>query len=726
MPKQYSPAKGSNAAAALIALVPLSAALSTVALAEEPERSEDKTTEVQAIVLPEMKITEKADAEGYRAIDSRVGTKTDTPLIETPQSISVVTNAQMEAQNVSNLAEALRYTPGIQSETFGFEPRLTFIKIRGFDATDTGVYRDGLKLSNPGFSVGYSLEPYGAERVEVPRGPVSVLYGQASPGGMVNYVTKRPVFDSFGQIRFEAGSFERLQGEVDVGGTIDERKTLAYRLTGLVRDSDTQIDFVEDNRIYVAPALTWKPTEDTTLTFLSHYQKDDTKASQRLPAEGTLRSNPNGEIPTDRFTGEPNVDGYQREEFSVAYLLEHRLNEAVTLRQNARYYSNEVDDRTIFPTALLGDRRTVSRALFESFGEVRGFTLDNQAQFEFTTGPLGHMLLSGVDFQHTDSESLQTFGAAPTLDLFNPVYGAPVASAATFKDELSTQDQIGLYLQDQIKVDEKWRVSLGGRYDFADSETTNRLTGVRTRQNDSEFTGRAGLVYLADNGLAPYFSYARSFLPVMGTDASGKTFVPETGEQYEFGVKYQPAGYNSFITVAYFDLTRKNFLTPDPMTFINVQRGEAHSRGVELEGVASLENGLNLTASYTYTDAEVTESSFAAEIGEPLEYAPEHKASLWTDYTIRTGIAQGLGFGGGVRFLGPSYGNSFAARNDIRIPGAVLVDAAVHYEWKNFQLAVNLHNALDKEYIATAFTSGGEFATFGPRRAVTGSIAYNF
>ncbi|MDI1279314.1 TonB-dependent siderophore receptor [Methylobacter sp.] len=454
--------------------------------------------------------------------------------------------------------------------------------------------------------------------------------------------------------------------------------------------------------VFMSQALTWKPSDNTTLTFLSHYQKDDTKPSQRLPAEGTLRSNANGKIPTNRFTGEANVDQYSREEFAVGYALEHRVNDAVTLHQNTRYYNNEVDDRSIYTTALLADQRTISRALYESFGKVHGFNLDNQAQFKFSTAILDHTLLSGLDFQHVGSNSLQTYGAAPNLDIFNPVYGSAVASAPVFKNEDVTQNQIGLYLQDQIKFGEHWRATLGGRYD------------------------RAGLVYVADNGLAPYFSYAQSFLPALGTDAAGKALKPETGEQYEFGVKFQPKNQNSFVTLAYFDLTRTDFLTPDPITYANVQRGEANSRGVELEGVASLDNGLNLTANYTYLNANVTKSSFAAEVGEQLEYTPEHKASAWADYTVPTGIAKGWGVGGGARFIGTSFGNSYAAKNTIEVPSTVLFDASTHYNWKQFQFSINLQNALDKEYVATAFTSGGEFATFGPRRVVTSSIKYSF
>lgn len=673
--------------------------------------------------LPEVTVT--ADTEAETARVGRAATKTATALSETPQAISVVTDEQMEAQNVGSLAEALRYTPGIQGETFGFEPRTTFLRIRGFDATTTGLFRDGLKLSNPGFAVGYNLEPYGAERIEVPRGPASVLYGQASPGGLVNFVTKRATRERLREVELEAGSFDRLQAKFDVGGAVDETGVVSYRLTGVARESDTQVDFIEDNRVYIAPALTWRLNRDTILTLLSHFQRDETRPSQRLPADGTLRSNPNGRIPTNRFTGEPAVDRYDRDEFALGYLLEHRLNDAWTLRQNLRYYDNEVDDRTIYPTALLSDQRTVSRALFESFGEVDGFTVDNQAQVELTTGAVRHTVLAGLDYQRTDMSSLQTFGTAPNLDIFAPVYGSAVATAPVFKDEDVTQTQIGFYLQDQMTLADKWVLTLGGRHDRAGTETRNNLTSTRTDQDDSAFTGRAGVVYLAENGVAPYFSYSESFLPALGTDPSGQPFQPETGRQYEAGVKYQPPGRDAFATLALFDLTRKNFLTTDPSTSANVQRGEARSRGVEIEGVASLAAGLKLIAGYTYLDAEITESSVPAEVGEPLDYASKHKASLWADYTPQ-GESNGWGFGGGARYIGSSYVASSSARNTVEVPSVTLFDALARYDWQRFQFALNVHNVFDKEYIASAFTSGGLFATYGQRRTVIGSVKYRW
>lgn len=718
----------------LAVLFALGAAFAAPASAADDDNLAQPAAEDGDIVLKTVTVkaapAEETDSDGYVAKTSTVAGKTNTPLRETPQSVSVVTEAQMEAQNVSNLAETLRYTPGVHSESFGFEPRLTQLRMRGFDAVENGLYVDGLKLVNPGFAVSYNLEPFGAERVDVLRGPSSVLYGQAAPGGLVNFVSKRPTFERFGSVKFEAGSFDRLQGELDVGGALDKNNTLAARLTALGRDSATQVDYINDNRVYVAPSLTWKPDDRTTLTFLSHYQKDETQPSQRYPAKGSLFSNVNGRIPTNRFTGEPGVDKYDREQFAVGYLFERRANDWLTVRQNARYYDTKIEAASVYTGYLFPDERTIGRYYYEIDGQVHGFNLDNQAEFRFATGFIEHTVLAGLDFQHTHAFNELPFGAAPSLDIFNPVYGTPVPAAAPYSKSTVTQNQIGLYLQDQIKID-RWRIALSGRYDRADSVSENLIGGGRKMQDDAGLTGRAGLVYVADNGLSPYFSFSQSFLPQAATDFDGNLFKPETAKQYEFGVKYQPKGQSGYVNLAYFDLTRQNYLTSDPVTFANVQRGQAHTSGVELEGVASLQNGLDLTASYTYLYSEVQKSTFADEIGEQLEYTPTHKATLWADYTVPAGPAKGFGIGGGARYTGPSVGNTYYAKNDINIPGYVLFDAALHYDVKvrgeKFRLAFNMQNVFDKEYVATAFGSfGNDSATYGLRRMVTGSIQYQF
>jgi iron complex outermembrane receptor protein len=332
-------------------------------------------------------------------------------------------------------------------------------------------------------------------------------------------------------------------------------------------------------------------------------------------------------------------------------------------------------------------------------------------------------LLVGLDYQHIDVGAVQAFGAAPPIDIFKPSYGVPVPTPPLFLDNDIVQEQIGIYLQDQIKFFQRWVLSLGGRYDWASTETVSHLTGTRTDQADREFTGRVGLGYVSDVGLAPYVSYARSFLPALGTDASGEPFKPETGRQYEIGVKYQPPGWNSFVTLAFFDLTRQNVLELDPATFFQVQTGEVRSRGIELEGVANFDFGLGLIASYTYLDAEITESIVPDEEGARPTQTPKHIASLWADYMIQGGALKGLGVGAGVRYVGSTFGDT---PNTLRAPGVTLADAAIHYNWRDLRLAVNAQNVLDKEYLASCFVRGGPFCTFGDRRAVVGSLSYRW
>ncbi|OZB16921.1 MAG: TonB-dependent siderophore receptor, partial [Marinobacter sp. 34-60-7] len=660
--------------------------------------------------------------QGYTAEATVTGTKTATSVLETPQSISTVTANEIEDQNAATLAEVLRYTAGARGETFGFEPRTTFLRIRGFDVATTGLFRDNLKLANPGFAAGYSLEPYGAERIDVLKGPSSVLYGQAGPGGLVNYVSKRPTFDTRREVRVEAGTNNLKQGQFDLSGAVNESDTLAVRLVGLVRDSETQVDFIDDDRQYLAPSLTWQPTDDTRFTVLAHWQYDDTQPSQRYPLQGTLEPNPNGRIPDNRFTGEPGYDAYERRESAIGYEFEHRINDQVVLRQNVRDYRNDVDDRTIYTTGLLADQRTITRGRYDSFGRIDGLALDNQVEVKARTGAADHTVLVGLDHQDIDVSSRQFFGQASNLDIFDPVYGATIPDAPPLADTDGQLKQTGVYLQDQIRID-RWTVSLGGRYDLARSTTVDNLAGTTTAREDEAFSGRAGVSYQLDNGLAPYVSYMESFLPTTGSDANGNPFEPETAHQYEIGVKYQPVA-DTLITLAWFDLTREDYLTRNPTTFAEEQQGEANSRGVELEARTRLFQALDVIASYSYTDAEITKASNPVEEGEPLQYTPEHEAALWGKYSFNGGLLHGLGLGAGVRYIGQSYGAAFNADNAaLEVPDVTLVDAAITYDIGQVSLGLHAQNLLDEQYVATAFDSSG---TYGTRREVTGSVTYRF
>jgi iron complex outermembrane receptor protein len=656
---------------------------------------------------------------------SATGTKTDTPLREVPQSISVVTRDQMQAQGAQNLAQTLQYTAGVTGELFGLDTRCYGVQIRGFNSWNQAFYKDSLQLRAPSFANFLCLEPYGAERIEVLRGPASVLYGQGDPGGIINYVTKRPPTTPFREIEMQAGSFNDFAGKFDIGGPANPQKNLLYRLTGVVRDADTQVDYVGFKRTFFAPALTWMPTPDTTVTLLSHYQRDKTGwGLQFLPAIGTLYANPNGRIPTNRFTGEQSWDKYDNTTVTTGYLFEHRIDDIWTIRQNARYAHLENEQQGVFGLGFAdANQRLLARYGDYGKSKLDSFTIDNQLQGKFTTGPLRHTLLVGLDYQHHRFSDLGgvTY-PVPPLDLFNPTYGLPSMMpdpAGVYQDSTQKQGQTGLYIQDQIKLD-RWVLTLGGRQDWVSTTTDDHLTTTTQTSKDRAFTGRVGLGYLFDNGMTPYASYSTSFLPVLGTNnAAGVPFSPETAEQYEVGFKYQPKGWNAFFTVAAFDLTRQNTLTSDPTNpSFQVQRGEVRSRGIEVEAVASVA-GLDLRGAYTYLDMEFTKDTDLQ--GNTPYGVSRNRASLWADRTIRGGPLDGFGFGAGVRYVGSNWGDDL---NTFRLPGVTLADAAIHYQRGNYRFSVNAQNLFDKIYVSSCSSMNGCY--YGLRRAVIGTVTYRW
>jgi len=660
----------------------------------------------------------------YVVEDASSGTKTRTPLAETPLTVSVINDDLLDMWNAGKLTEAMRYVPGIQAEPFGIEPRFTNIRIRGFDAATTGIFRDGLALRNPGFSVSYNLEPWGAERIEIPRGPSSVLYGQGSPGGLVNYISKRPGTRPIREVEIEVGNYDRLQTQFDLGGTVGRGETNQYRLTGLLRDAETQIDFVEEDRIYIAPAFTWQPTAATRLTVLTSFQQDNTKNSQALPGPGTLTPNPNGTVPINRFTGEPDVDEVDRTEFSIGYELEHDFDADLTFRQNFRYNNVDLDDTVVFSNGIEPDLRTINRGAFGNFGRLDGYALDNQLLWTLGNQTMTHTLLAGIDYQYTDARSIQSFGGAPSIDIFDPVYGAAITLPPPFKDDEIELEQLGVYLQDQISIGDHWRINLAGRWDEASSTTTSRLFGTETETDDGEFTFRAGVGYHFEAGFLPYVSYSESFLPASGTDANGDPFEAETGRQYEAGIKYEPADGDLLVAVAVFDLERDNIVEFDPATFLPVQTGRASSRGLEAEIVANLDFGLDIFANYTYLETEIEASPNPAIIGNEFTQIPDQIVSLWGDYQFEQGALRGLGVGLGLRYQGSNFGD---AANTVEVPSFTVYDAAIHYQWNQWRLGLNLQNFTDEEYAATCFQrAGANFCTFGESRTVRGSINYQW
>ncbi|UZF26702.1 TonB-dependent siderophore receptor [Ralstonia pseudosolanacearum] len=632
---------------------------------------------------------------------------------EIPQSISVVTRDRFEAQGAQSVNEALRYTASVS--TYGAGTRSDwYTAVRGFVPA---TYLDGLQLPNTINLASWRVDPWQIERVELLRGPASVLYGQGDPGGTVNVVTKQPTAEPIREIEVQYGSHARKQVAGDFGGALDADGKLSYRLTALARDGNLPLGPFNDQRLMIAPSLTWKPSADTTLTLLANYLRDKTNASDSfLPAQGTILPNPNGKIPATRFTGSPDFDAYEKTQYSLGYQFEHRLDDTWTVRQNARYMHLRLDDRMTYGVGLDPSdptQRTLLRYAGIAQPSYGRLDIDTQAQARFATGMVRHTLLAGVDYQRQTTRDPENYALTSSLDLYNPVYQPTDRSifsgpGASPQDIRQRQTQLGLYLQDQLKLGERWVFTLGGRHDWADTRTDDLLGGTTASQRDAAFTGRVGVVYLAPYGISPYLSYSTSFNPTVGTDRNGQAFKPTKGRQVEAGVKVQ-AGSKASVTASVFRIHQRNVLTPDlddPAGTHSTQTGEVRSQGFELEATVQPMAGWNVIAGYTYQDVRNTRANDASLDKWPIAIpTPRQIASLWTDYRIRSGVLQGVlqgvGIGAGVRYVSPTAG---AQDNALRVPGYALFDAAIFYSaGRHWRLALNGTNLANREVISGCY-----------------------
>lgn len=695
------------------------------------KRAEPAPPEATAdeVMLPTVRVKAAFEKEmatgpvtGYVAKRSATGSKTDTPIVETPQSISVITSDEIRALGATTLREALGYSTGVQVEQ-SMDLRDEWFQLRGFDAQEN-VYRDGLRVGvSAGGYANADVNPYGLERIEVLRGPSSVLYGKASPGGVVNLTSKRPTDTPLHEIELLAGSFKHKQAAFDLSDALGGE--WSYRLTGLLKDSETQTDFANDDRIYIAPALMWKPSANTSLTLLANYQRNKQGAAinMSLPRIGTLTNNVNGKIPVERYHGEPGFDRFKKTQSSLGYLFDHRFDEMWSFRQNLRYSDVGVDYANAYGDSLGADQRTLGRKAFTPRESARSWRVDNQLQAQWMHGVFEHTALFGLDYQRTRYGLKAGFGDAPDIDIYNPSYGAPVAEPALYENSVTRSSQIGLYLQDQIKYDKRWVFLLGGRLDNTRSEKHESIGKTNAAQRDFKPTGRTGVVYLFDSGLAPYASYSTSFDPVIGVKSSGNTFMPTEGKQAEIGVRYQPSGSRSMVSAALFDLTQKNVRTIDPNNPTNsIQTGEVRSRGLELEAKWGLTSALNLIASYTYLDAKVTQSNDGTK-GNQRARTSKNSASLWADYTVQTGDFRGLSMGIGARYKDSM---PIADTNIYRIPARTLVDAMLRYDWKQYTASLNVTNLLNKEYVGVCYSDDYGFCGYGPVRNISVSLRYRW
>ncbi|NJK51480.1 TonB-dependent siderophore receptor, partial [Candidatus Gracilibacteria bacterium] len=679
------------------------------------------TSEESIAQEEDIELVVTGEQDGYRVPNTSIGTRTDTPLRDIPQSIQIVPQQVLEEQQVDNLNDALKNVPGATHTNPSYSSIGQYFTIRGFEGFDyTGNFTTN-GLSDPQgarASRGFS----NIERIEVLKGPASVLFGQGSPGGIINVVTKRPLRDPFYELEATIGSYDLYQGAIDLTGPLNDSRTILYRLNASYKYSENFIDFSSEEVPAVAGVLQFEIGDNTDLIFDLEYGKVTEGETRGLPAVGTIFPNPNGEIKRNRNIADPNGE-FSSEVFRVGYDLEHRFSENWKLR-NAFYFSNSNYKvrNGHFAASLEPDLRTVQRGVNDEDIEDLVFSLFTNVVGKFSTGSIDHQLLFGVDLRRADFSLINSgsFRVTP-LDLFNPVYNSqrfelidpPVESKGL-------TDSLGIYLQDQVTITDNLKLLLGGRFDAFEQTDEDLINDTETYQSGSAFSPRLGIVYQPIPEISLYASYSRSFAPTIGRSRDNEPFEPGRGTQYEIGVK---ADINDRFsaTLALYDLTRTNVTTTDPDDpDFEIQTGEQNSQGIELFVSGEILPGWNIIAGYAYTDAKITEDN-TFEVGNRINNVPEHSFNLWTSYEIQSGDLQGLGFGIGFFFVGDREGD---LDNTFTLPSYFRTDAAIFYKRGQFRVSLNFNNLFDADYFESGFSDLEVYP--GEPFTVQGTISWEF
>ncbi|MBE1529029.1 iron complex outermembrane receptor protein [Sphingopyxis sp. OAS728] len=644
------------------------------------------------------------------------GTKTDTALMELPQPIKVITADQYQAQGAISISDTVKYAAGVLANPYGRDTRVDGFNVRGLDALQ---FRDGMR-DIFSYYASITSDPYNFSRVEIVRGPASVLFGQGSIGGLVNLVSKTPDFTTRGEINLVYGSFDRKEVLGDVNLALADN--LAVRFVGRARDADTYVDHVPDDRVMFAPSIRWQPTPDTDVILTGLYQEDDTgSTSQFLPIIGTFRPNTVAGQQLDRYTfvGKAGWDRYNGRSLQGGGSITHRFSDNVKLSLKARYIDSDLEYNTHYadsytnpqdPFSVYGTNgRTIALIADASDARMNVFSTDNNLQFDFATGAnIEHKLLVGIDYSWNKVQKRYA-GGFELVDLYDIDYDALLTYDPSGDFTTESQKQLGVYVQDQIRFFDRVSVVLGARRD--------RVTGS-SGQKDNATTFRAGIIGEIGAGFSPFFSYTESFLPVAGRidngdGTFGDPYRPQTGTQYEAGVKWQPTP-NTLVTATAFKIKERNrvlYLAAGGTT----QSGELNTKGFEIEASHTLPGNFELLANYGY-------SKLKSETNTSLDYMPRHTASLWSTKTFGLPEDAQLRLGGGVVYSGKSVSTSDVW--SIVTPSRTTVDALAEISWNNWRFALNATNLLNNKFYASCLARGGCFV--GAPRNVMGTLGYRF
>lgn len=679
--------------------------------------------------------------DGYNATHSSVATKTSKELVKTTQAVSVVTREQVERQGSRTVAEATRYTAGVLTNPYGNTHRYDYLAMRGInDGSVDNIVIDGLKsMGDPGSFTSLQIDPYFIERIDVLKGPSSVLYGRSNPGGLAALTTKRPDFEQAARIDLSYGSHDYKQTAFDVTGPISDQ--VAYRVVGLAKDADVQVDHVEETRYALMPSLALNLDDDTLLNLYAYLQHEPNGGYHgSVPASGTLHTRNGERISGSFFEGDPAIEEFTRTQQMLGYELEHRFDDTWSARQNFRYLDASTENSQVWANGYLGgDSNELYRGYSGGEEQLHAWIVDNMLQADFATGAAQHTVVAGLDYQYSKNKVRydRDYSSVGPIDVFDPVYRRnDLAGLATVSDALRRQKQAGLYLQDLVELG-GWNFSVGLRQDWYDVSIDDDRQNTKDANTGEKLSGHAGVLYAFDNGLSPYLSYSTSFNPTSNYSDGAQILKPTTGEQWEAGLKFQPPGTDDLYTLSFFTIEMENLFAKensftDSYEYKGV--GGIDSRGVELEARVQITDNLQLMGSYTYNDVEYSKSYFVFDAlggvvdakGHTPYQTPEQMASLWADYAFREGPLAGLTLGAGARYVGESYGSDL---NDFEVPSYTLFDAAIGYDLSHVGLAgtsvrVNANNLTDEYYVASCYSETACY--LGEERTVVATVTQKF
>ncbi|WP_176086877.1 TonB-dependent siderophore receptor [Martelella sp. HB161492] len=623
-----------------------------------------------------------SDATSIVAFGNSGGGKLATDFLDTAASVSVITSKEIELRDAQTVEQVLDYTAGVTTDFYGSDDRFDYFKIRGFDAY---AYRDGLPLGDP-FG-GVREEPYAFERVEVLKGADSTIFGVSDPGGTVNYVSKKPRSERFGEAYITGGSFDHAEVGFDFGDNVTADDTLSYRLTGKFQNSDAEYDYSNDDESFIMGGLTWRFDDATEMTLIYDYL--DTDAT---PGGG---GHPIGsDFDRSFFLGEPDYNYNDVTRNTVTWMFDHDFGSGLTFSSRARYTSAETGFGYAYVYEPVDNGDTIAdRYYYGNATDYDDFVMDAHFQYDTSFANVDSRTLAGLQYETYSGTNDSYYDVAPGIDWTNPVYSGGPTYSGPYASTKSDQKTTSLYAQEEMTFYNKLIASVGLRNDWLDLKSLNQLTDTATSGDFSEFTGRGALTYRVTDEVSTYVSYAQSVAPpTIGVE-------PERGEQYEIGVKYAPLAFPALFSASIYDLDKNNITVTNPVTNMQETIGEARVRGLDLEAKAELPHNFSLTAAYSYMMSDIVENGTGGNVGNELAFVPNNVASLWVDYKWEgEGNRGDMTFGLGARYQSSYY---FGEDNTVSSDPNITFDAAFTYQVaENTSFQVNATNLFNEKYVA--------------------------